>query len=130
MKKTEQFGKLAIEEIIVDRLEEVKDIEAYRYLCDIDRRNWKINTVRKILSIRKKTSRLMTFLDVCMFLLIGSAIYHFVISKNVYMHCIVAVAFLVIDFAVKKLMDHIETVYIQKSILKQEQFVLDLFSVK
>lgn len=130
MKKTEQFGKLAIEEIIVDRLEEVKDIEAYRYLCDIDRRNWKINMVRKILSIRKKTSRLMTFLDVCMFLLIGSATYHLVISKNAYMHCIIAVAFLVIDFAVKKLMDHIETVYIQKSILKQEQFVLDLFSVK
>ena len=130
MKKMEQFGKLAIEEIIVDRLEEIKDIEAYRYLCDIDRRNWKINMVRKILSIRKKTSRLMTFLDICMFFLIGSAVYHFVVSKDVHIHCTVAVVFLIIDFAVKKLMDHIETIYIQKSILKQEQFVLDLFSVK
>lgn len=76
------YGKLSVEEIIVNNLDRLRDMWVYRYLDSEGKKSWRIYIVRKIMRIRKRTSRIMTILDFCIYCLIGSAAYQVITGKK------------------------------------------------
>lgn len=125
------YGKLTVEEVIITELDHVRDIQAYMYLSDEERKQWRVYIVKKILSIRRVTSWIMTWVDLCMYVLIASAGWHIIVyKKDIVKYWAMAIGSCVIGAIVKQLMDHIEMVYIQKTSSKREKAVLEHFSVK
>lgn len=125
------YGKLTVEEVIITELDHVRDIQAYMYLSDEERKQWRVYIVKKILSIRRVTSWIMTWVDLCMYALIASAVWHiFIYKKDIVKYWAMAIGSCVIGAIIKQLMDHIEMVYIQKTSSKREKAVLEHFSVK
>lgn len=125
------YGKLTVEEIIVAELDNIRDIEAYRYLPDNERKQWRVMIVRVILSIRRLTSWIMVMMDLLMYVIIGSALFRaFIVKKDTIPFCVMALAAAIIDVVFKRIVDYVETVYIQKTLKKKEQSVLEYFSAK
>lgn len=125
------YSKLTVEEIIVAELDSIRDVEAYRYLSDDERKQWRILIVRTLLSVRRAASWVMVMMDLLMYTVIGSALFRaFIVKKNTAQFCAMAFTAAIIDVIFKRIVDYVEAVYIQKTLQKKENAVLEYFSAK